>query len=129
MQPPPPPAEPPGLRTIRFAKAPSTLEPYAGPHPIGSCSGYAPEGCRQGYASSDIFFMESCLYSMMCSNREELFSLKAGEDFECELDEEGAGHMPTIPRRNQPETPVLILLFHLELPTNPLRQLEEEGAG
>ena len=93
MQPPPPPAEPPGLRTIRFAKAPSTLEPYAGPHPIGSCSGYAPEGCRQGYASSDIFFMESCLYSMMCSNRDELFSLKAGEDFECELDEEGFERM------------------------------------
>ena len=30
---------------------------------------------------------------MMCSNRDELFSLKAGEDFECELDEEGFERM------------------------------------
>ena len=41
-------------RDIIFAKAPKTLEPNSGPHPIGSCTGYAPQGCKNGFASSDI---------------------------------------------------------------------------
>ena len=41
-----------GGPTIRFAKAPNTLDPVSGEHPIGSCSGYAPEGCAFGFASS-----------------------------------------------------------------------------
>ena len=40
-------------RKIRFAKAPSTLAPNDWPHPIGSCQGYAPLGCKNGFASSD----------------------------------------------------------------------------
>lgn len=40
--------------SIVFAKAPKTLEPNSGPHPIGSCTGYAPQGCKNGFASSDI---------------------------------------------------------------------------
>ena len=33
--------------------------------------------------------MEACIYSMMCKNRDELWSLDADQDFECELDWEG----------------------------------------
>ena len=56
---------------------------------LGSCSGYAPLGCEDGYASSDIFFLETCFYSMMCSNHDELFELGVGEDFNCELSRPG----------------------------------------
>ena len=79
--------------TIRFAKAPSTLEPHAGPHPIGSCGGYAPLGCSAGYASSDIFYLESCFYSMMCANRDELFSVQPGRNWTCQLDRRGFERM------------------------------------
>ena len=49
-----------------------------------------PAGCgQQGYASSDIFYLESCMYSMMCSNRDELFRLEATQDFTCQLDHAG----------------------------------------
>ena len=78
---------------IRFAKAPSTLAPNSHPHPIGSCSGYAPLGCRAGYASSDIFFLEACFYSMMCSNRDQLFWVEPGADWECNLDRRGFERM------------------------------------
>ena len=80
-------------RAIRFAKAPSTLAPNSHPHPIGSCSGYAPLGCRAGYASSDIFFLEACFYSMMCSNRDQLFWVEPGADWECNLDRRGFERM------------------------------------
>ena len=62
------------------------LKPNGKPHPLGSCDGYAPKGCRTGYASSDIFFLESCFYSMMCANHEELWSLDVGDEFVCEMD-------------------------------------------
>ena len=79
-----------GSRTIRFAHAPKYLEPNSGDVPIGNCEGYAPEGCGDdGYASSDIFFMEACVYSMMCSNREQLWNLEADEDFVCDMEWEG----------------------------------------
>ena len=73
--------------TLRFARAPGTLAPNdRREHRLGSCTGYAPKGCVNGYASSDIFYMETCFYSMMCSNRDELFKLDVGEDWTCELD-------------------------------------------
>jgi hypothetical protein len=87
--PPPPPPTPRVSRKMRFAKAPSTLRPHDGPHPIGSCEGYAPLGCTEGFASSDIFFLETCFYSMICANRDELWKVAEGEDWECELDREG----------------------------------------
>lgn len=75
---------------ITFAFAPGSLEAYTGPHPIGSCTGYHPGGCfNRGYASSDIFYLEVCIYSLMCSNRDELFSLKVGDAFHCKMDWEG----------------------------------------
>ena len=79
-----------GGKKLRFAYAPKNLEPDGGPHPIGQCKGYHPAGCGNiGYASSDIFYMESCLYSQVCKNRDEFWQLEADEDFECDMDYEG----------------------------------------
>ena len=81
-------------RNIRFAYAPKDLEPYSGDKPIGNCGGYTPAGCGdEGYASSDIYYMEACVYSMMCKNRDEFWNLNAGDDFVCEMDWEGYSAM------------------------------------
>jgi len=92
-----------GSNAIRFAKAPGSLQPNDGPHPIGSCSGYAPLGCWNGYASSDIFFLESCFYSMMCRNRKQLFSMPVGEDWSCEPDRPGFERMRDMILRRKPQ--------------------------
>ena len=79
-----------GSRFIRFAYAPKYLEPHSGDKPIGWCGGYTPAGCGdEGYASSDIFYMEACVYSMMCKNRDQLWSVEAEEVFMCDMDWEG----------------------------------------
>jgi len=75
---------------IRFATAPKDLTPYSGDRPIGNCGGYAPRGCgNRGYASSDIFYMEACVFDAICSNRDQLWQLNEGEDWECALEYEG----------------------------------------
>lgn len=77
-------------RDIYFAHAPGALEPFRGPHPIGSCTGYHPAGCgKRGYASSDIYYLEICMYSAMCSNRDALFGLRVGQAWQCDMDYEG----------------------------------------
>ena len=77
-------------RRIRFAYAPKDLEPETGEAPIGNCGGYSPAGCGDnGYASSDIFYLESCVYSMMCRNRDEFWALEAEQDFVCDMEWEG----------------------------------------
>jgi len=72
-------------RVIRFAKAPNTLE-LSG---LGQCRGWVPEdrpaGFVFGYATADIFYLEACLFSQICSNHEELFSLDVGQDFVCDF--------------------------------------------
>jgi len=79
-----------GNKLIRFAFAPGALEVDGGPHPLGSCTGYHPQGCwDMGYASSDIFYLETCIFATICSNGDELFSLKEGEDWQCKLSEDG----------------------------------------
>lgn len=76
-------------RTIVFAAAPATLE-VDGTRPLGRCGGFAPAGCQPlGYSNDDIFFLEVCIYSLVCSNRDELFLLRAGQPFTCQLDEAG----------------------------------------
>ena len=66
------------------------MEPESGDKPIGHCGGYSPAGCfNQGYASSDIFYMEACVYSMMCRNRDEFWRLEAEQDFRCDMQWEG----------------------------------------
>ena len=78
-----------GSRMIKFAKAPSTLELHDNCR-LGVCSGWVPsqkpEGGIYGYATDDIFYLETCVYSQMCSNGHELFALKVGESFFCKLD-------------------------------------------
>ena len=76
-----------GRGEMLFALAPGALEPWTGERPIGSCTGYQPAGCgSQGYASSDIFYLEVCILSAMCRNRHELFLLPAGKRWACDLD-------------------------------------------
>ena len=70
---------------ITFAFAPRLLEPAR----IGSCGGFAPSGCgTAGYASSDIYYLEVCMYSVMCANGHSLFrqSFEVGEGWRCDLD-------------------------------------------
>ena len=73
-------------RTIKFAKAPNTLELVRN-NRLGVCSGWVPskkpEGGIYGYATDDIFYLETCLYSQVCSNGHELFDLAPGESFTC----------------------------------------------
>ena len=79
-----------GGPTIRFAHAPGALEVNGGPHPLGSCNGYHPSGCGEhGYASSDIFYLEACVYAVVCSNGDEIFALKDGEDWHCRVSSTG----------------------------------------
>ena len=78
---------------ITFAYAPKNLNAVTGERPLGHCGGYAPRGCgQQGYASSDIFFMEACVFDAVCSNRKELWQLEVGEEWACKLDYEGFIH-------------------------------------
>lgn len=61
---------------------------------LGACYGYAPHGCgREGFANDNIFFLEACLYSEICSNREELFAIPAGGFFTCRLDPTGLSRL------------------------------------
>jgi len=77
-------------RNIRFAFAPGNLEPFGSFKPLGACEGYMPKGCgNQGYASSDIFHMEACIYDQVCSNRDSFWKLQPGEDWQCQLDYKG----------------------------------------
>ena len=51
------------------------------------CSGWVPskkpEGGIYGYATDDIFYLETCMYSQMCSNGRDLFTLAEGQSFTC----------------------------------------------
>ena len=79
-----------GSRTIRFAYAPGALEAFTGWRPLGSCTGWHPRGCgNNGYASSDIFILEVCLYSAICSNAEQMFALDENEDWVCNINPAG----------------------------------------
>ena len=44
------------------------------------------EKCELGYMLEDVFFVEVSIISYLCKNREELFELELGEDFECVFD-------------------------------------------
>jgi len=87
----------PGQRsaTIEFAREPSALNPdaaYEWPlgRPLDKCGGYSPMGCGPGsYSNDDIFYLEVCLFSKICSNNDELFRLKVGDPFHCRVSERG----------------------------------------
>lgn len=80
----------PGQRapSLVFGTAPGTLDPHGGR--LGTCSGWLPEnmhGRPYGYANDDIFFLESCLYSQVCTNGDEMFALGVGEHWTCQFSE------------------------------------------
>ena len=80
---------------VIFSHAPNTLEPLGEKfgqerHHFGRCSGFRQEefgSCDGGYATDDIFFLEVCIYNQICTNGDELFDLKVGQKWRCELDE------------------------------------------
>ena len=75
-----------GGKTIKFAKAPHTLD-LARNNRLGVCSGWVPDsrpkGGIYGYSTDDIFYLETCMYSQMCSNGRDLFTLAEGQSFTC----------------------------------------------
>jgi len=72
-----------GSDTIIFARAPNTLF-TDGDRSLGTCGGFAPRGCNwDAYTNDDIFFLEVCLYSMICANADELFRIEQDEDWHC----------------------------------------------
>lgn len=58
---------------------------------FGVCSGWTDVGCDMAtrFANDDIFFLEVCIFSHICSNNEHLFEMNTGEDFECDLSFDG----------------------------------------
>ena len=64
-----------------------------GDRPLNDCSGWTQVvgGCRLGssFADDDIYFLEVCLFNQICRNRDELFNVESGDDFECDFTVEG----------------------------------------
>ena len=80
---------------IIFSHAPNHLNPDPrGMKPFGQCRGWRSaesnkHGCEAGFATDDIFFLEVCTFHQICSNGEELFSLRHGEPWTCQLSASG----------------------------------------
>lgn len=57
--------------------------------PLGKCGGYkaktTPSGGIFGYGNWDIFYLEVCIFNHICQNGRELFTLKAGQTFNCDF--------------------------------------------
>jgi len=79
-----------GGHGMRFSYPPKELDVFDGGtgKALDRCQGWKPPGvnCQDGFGTDDIFYLESCLYSFVCKNNEELFSLKAGEFYVCKFD-------------------------------------------
>lgn len=79
-----------GTRIIRFAFAPKNLQDQGNWKPLGDCQGWHPRGCwNDGYASSDVFYLEACMYAVICTNGHELFNLEENQDWWCNLSDDG----------------------------------------
>jgi len=76
--------------TINFATAPKDLDLHAYPS-FGCCHGWTDTSCDldTGFANDDIYYLEVCLFSQVCSNRDELFAINALDDFRCVFDDAG----------------------------------------
>jgi hypothetical protein len=71
-----------GEGKIRFATTPRlNIENY-----IFAEVGCSNEDCAHGYSVDDIFFVEVSLISYLCKNRDEVFKLEVGDDFDCDFD-------------------------------------------
>ena len=71
-----------------FARAPRDLHPDGETgKPLGKCCGFAEESAVArgglGYSTDDIFYLETCVFSEICSNGAEIFRLRAGQPFAC----------------------------------------------
>ena len=77
-------------KKIRFANAPRDMDLNNEP-PFGCCHGWTDTGCQldTNFANDDIYYLEVCLFSMICANRDVLFEIRALEDFQCSFDDEG----------------------------------------
>ena len=80
---------------IAFAAAPGSLHTGGSyGHLFNRCSGWTPTGVdsgtfpNAGYANDDIFYLETCLFSQICENGEEIFSLAAGQQWRCRFSQE-----------------------------------------
>jgi len=79
-----------GSDNIIFSFAPKDLQVDGGDFPLGGCNSYAPSGCGGAdYASGDIFYLEACVLDTMCSNRDDMWALKAGDTWHCEMEYAG----------------------------------------
>jgi hypothetical protein len=79
-----------GARVIKFAVAPNTLSLDPAHGVFGTCRGFTDAPCKMpwiGFANDDIYYLEVCLFSQVCANRDELFALAKGQDFVCRVDE------------------------------------------
>jgi len=78
-------------RTIRFAWPPNTMSMDPSQGVFGRCAGYTDAPCDMpyvGFANDDIYYLEICLFSQVCADRDKLFHLARGEDFQCDIDNE-----------------------------------------
>ena len=85
----------PGQRTptVIFAEPPSHLD-TSGSRPLGKCGGWSPNGCGpHAYSNDDIFFLEACVYALVCANSEDLFRVRAGQPYRCRVSEGGFRRM------------------------------------
>ena len=76
---------------MRFSYPPGDLDVYDGGtgKSLGNCNGWMPDNvnCQNGFATDDIYFLEVCLFSFVCTNNEELFTLSPRDFYVCEFDE------------------------------------------
>lgn len=75
-----------GGNKIRFATAPKDLTWER----FGVCGGWTDRACDSfsAFANDDIYYLEICLFSQVCRNREEIFTIEAGQDYRCQFDRE-----------------------------------------
>ncbi|KAL1498949.1 hypothetical protein AB1Y20_013470 [Prymnesium parvum] len=79
---------------IRFAVAPRDLDVSPeSRRPLGACGGWHPPEAPTrgifGFTNDDIFFLEVCIFTQICTNGQEIFALKAGDTFTCQYSAAG----------------------------------------
>jgi len=76
---------------MRFSYPPGNLDVYDGGtgKSLGNCNGWKPGtvNCWNGFATDDIYFLEICLFSFICKNSDELFTLTPHDFYVCDFDE------------------------------------------
>ena len=80
--------------TLVFASRPGLLDPRPfSLRGLGWCGGPMPESYRnescakQHWGNDDIFFLEACVFHLVCRNADELPSLQVGQPWRCDFSE------------------------------------------